>query len=341
MQNILERPASAFVPRELKKPFYYQATTMANRHLARSLVMQTLFEWDFHCHPHEDDNKKDNKDSLNSANKTKVAVSILERNIEEFAEGMSDTTFVKNLLTHIISKRTTLDRIIEKAAPEWPISRISLIDRNVLRTGLYELLFADHKEVPPKVAINEAIELAKTFSGETSGRFVNGVLGAVYRELGEPGKNEGKGKKEMDPSKFPIEKLGGAIVFSKKQDSIQLALVHDVFGRWTLSKGKLEEGDDNLEKATQREIKEELGVEVSIQDNLGMNEYIASDPERGKIRKQVTYFLAETTHQKLTLGTSGGLDDARWFALDEIEKLKMYDDILPIIAKGVKLLTKK
>jgi len=76
-----------------------------------------------------------------------------------------------------------LDKIIEKAAPEWPIAQISIVDRNILRIGLYELLYADKKDVPPKVAINEAIELAKTFSGPTSGKFVNGVLGTVYKQL--------------------------------------------------------------------------------------------------------------------------------------------------------------
>ena len=76
-----------------------------------------------------------------------------------------------------------IDKIIEKAAPEWPIAQIPIIDRNVLRIGLYELLYADKAQVPPKVAINEAIELAKTFSGKISGKFVNGVLGTVYKQL--------------------------------------------------------------------------------------------------------------------------------------------------------------
>ena len=83
-----------------------------------------------------------------------------------------------------------LNKIIEKAAPQWPIEQIAVVDRNVLRLGLYELLFGNRDEVPPKVAINEAIELAKSFGGESSGKFVNGVLGTVYREIGEPGKDD-------------------------------------------------------------------------------------------------------------------------------------------------------
>ncbi|TFG35144.1 MAG: transcription antitermination factor NusB, partial [Parcubacteria group bacterium] len=82
------------------------------------------------------------------------------------------------------------DKIIEKVAPEWPINQITIIDRNVLRIGLYELLFGNKKEVPSKVAINESIELAKSFGGESSGKFINGVLGTVYKEIEEREKNK-------------------------------------------------------------------------------------------------------------------------------------------------------
>ncbi len=297
---------------------------MANRHLSRSIVMQTLFEWDFN-------------------NRNVDASQILERNIREFAQGLGDDTYPHELTTNIQKKLTVLDAIIEKAAPEWPIEKIAIVDRNVLRIGLYELLFVDKKEVPAKVAINEAIELAKTFSGDTSGKFVNGVLGAVYRELGEPGKEEGKKrghpKHILDKSKMLIEKLGGAVVYARRNGKIHLAFVHDIFGHWTLSKGKIEANEDESE-GTVREIKEEIGVDIKILGSIGKNEYIASDPERGKIRKQVTYFLGETPYKELTLGKSGGLDGARWFTLEEISGLNMYDDILPILAKGIKMITK-
>jgi hypothetical protein len=92
-------------------------------------------------------------------------------------------------------------------APDWPLDRIAPVDRNILRLGLFELLFADRAQVPAKVAINEAIELAKTFGGDSSGRFVNGVLGAVYKELGEPGKEE-QGKKKVKLEELPLEKMG-------------------------------------------------------------------------------------------------------------------------------------
>ena len=297
---------------------------MANRHLSRSIVMQSLFEWDFAGRPDSE------------------APSIVERNAEEFAPGMSDFSFMKKLIGDILKKRTDIDNIITKAAPDWPLEKISLIDRNILRIGLYELLFADRKEVPSKVAINEAIELAKSYGGETSGKFVNGVLGAVYKEMGEPGKDEisqkEKKKKFNRPyEEMPIQKLGGAVVYAKDGEEIYFALVHDVFGHWTLSKGKLEAGE-NEEQGTIREIKEEMGLDIKILKELSRNEYIATHPEDGKIRKQVTYFLAESKYEPLTLGTSGGLDQAEWFKIQDILVLNFYNDIFPIITTAVKIL---
>ena len=137
---------------------------MASRHLSRSIVLQSLYEWDFY-------------------DKKPVLKNIVERNIKDFGPGLEEVDFIWKLIEEIEKHMNELDKIIEKAAPEWPIAQISMIDRNVLRIGLSELLYANKDEVPPKVAINEAIELAKTFSGQTSGKFVNGVLGTIYKQL--------------------------------------------------------------------------------------------------------------------------------------------------------------
>jgi len=108
---------------------------------------------------------------------------VLERNIKEFGPGLEDTEFARKLALGVVENMDKLDKIIEKAAPEWPIGQINIVDRNVLRIGLYELIYSNKEEVPPKVAINEAIELAKMFGGESSGKFINGVLGTVFKEL--------------------------------------------------------------------------------------------------------------------------------------------------------------
>lgn len=295
---------------------------MANRHLSRSVVLQALFEWDFR-----------------SLSREQARESLVRIAAEHAQQG--DSAFMDDLLTHIIDRRLDLDLVIEKAAPEWPIDRISPIDRNVLRLGLYELLFADRSAVPAKVAINEAIELSKSFGGDNSGRFVNGVLGAVYKELGEPGKDETTKKKKNVPfEKMPIERLVGAIVYARHEGDVYLALVHDVFGHWTLSKGHLLE-EEKPEDGIVRKVAEEMGLAgVSVIEELGHNEYVASDPEAGKKRKQVQYFLAESPFGDVKLGEDkGGLDDARWFRMRDVLDLNFYEDILPIVTKAIQRLT--
>ena len=298
---------------------------MANRHLSRSIVLQTLFEWDF--------------------NEGKLEVkSALDRNMKEFAPGLEDEAFVLALTEQVIKKQKVVDEIISKAAPEWPIDKISIVDRNILRIGLTELLFGDRAQVPPKVAINEAIELAKSYGGENSGKFVNGVLGAVYKEIGEPGKDETSKKKKVeepvDITKLPVEKKGGAIVYAKKGNDVLFAFVHDVFGYWTISKGGIANGEDETE-ATAREIKNEIGLDITIKEKLGENEYVAKHPEKGKILKKVSYFLAESEYRELMLEKSGGLDGARWFQLSEIPELRMYNDIIPLISKAIEIISKQ
>ena len=296
---------------------------MANRHLSRSVALQTLFEWDFRGQNHDD---------------LKESISRLA---DEFAPGMGDSSFIEELTQNVISKQSDLDKIIEKAAPDWPLDKISIIDRNILRIGLYELLFADRKEVPAKVAINEAIELAKSFGGENSGKFVNGVLGSVYKELGEPGKDSSPKKKkkieDIPYEEMPIQNLGGAVVYARDGSDIYMAFVHDIFGHWTLSKGKIPQGD--VREGTVNKVKEEMGLDVVIKEDLGNNEYIASDPELGKIRKQVHYFLAESQFTDIKLAEKPGLDDGKWFKLADILELNFYNDIVPIVTKAVTILS--
>jgi N utilization substance protein B len=294
---------------------------MANRHLSRSIVLQSLFEWD-----------------LNEIDKKEV-IDVLDRNIEEFAPNKTDRPFMEKLLSGVLSKQTELDLVISKAAPEWPIERISPVDRNILRLGLYELLFSERSEVPAKVAINEAIELSKQFGGDNSSRFVNGVLGAVYKEMGEPGKEEISKRKNKDVpfDQMPIERLSGAVVYAEEGGDIYLALVHDIFGHWTLSKSKVRD-EETFEQGATRAIFEEIGLSVDIEDRLGNNEYIASQPEKGKVRKQVQYFLAKAPYQDVHLAKKGGLDDARWFRVADILELNFYEDILPIVTKAITML---
>jgi transcription antitermination protein NusB len=287
---------------------------MANRHLSRSIALQTLFEKDF-----------------NNFDNSKVET-ILKRNLNDFALGLEDPAFVNELVKGVLKNQKKIDKVIEKAAPEWPVAQISGVDRNVLRLGLYELLFGNKKDVPPRVAINEAIELAKAFGGESSGKFVNGVLGTVFAEVGSPDEKEGKAKKKM-----PEEALAGAVIYRQEKDKFFFLFVHDVFGYWTLSKGHLKE-KETPEQGAAREVKEETGVDIKIEKEIGRNEYVSSDPEKGKIKKRVIYFLASTSEKNAHLKETGGLDRVKWFKTEELGDLKTYEDIRPIIAKAVKIL---
>ena len=150
---------------------------MAARNLGRGIVLQSLFEWDFY------ERERDLK-------------AIVKRNLDEFAPG-----FVMNLAESVQKNIKKLDEIIEVSAPEWPVDKLPIVDRNVLRIGLNELLYANREEVPPRVAINEAIELAKTYGGLNSGKFINGVMGTVYREIGEPDKKEESEKTQITNDK--------------------------------------------------------------------------------------------------------------------------------------------
>ena len=134
---------------------------MSNRHLARAIALQSLYEWDFHgC--------------------VSDVHGIIVRNLEEFAPKLDEKEFAQKLVKGIAEHRDDIDATITRFAPDWPLPKITVVDRNVLRIGTYELKY--DTDIPSKVAINEAIELAKTFGGESSGKFVNGVLGAVYRD---------------------------------------------------------------------------------------------------------------------------------------------------------------
>ncbi len=154
---------------------------MANRHLSRTVAMQSLYEWDFN----------DQQKSL---------LSITEYNVKQFAPGLEDPAFIFNLIKGVEAHLPEIDKIIVDTAPEWPIDQITVVDRSILRLGIYELMFA--LEVPPKVAINEAVELGKAFGGESSGKFINGVLGTLYKQLPEEIKLAGEAQeKEKKESK--------------------------------------------------------------------------------------------------------------------------------------------
>lgn len=142
----------------------------SNRHLGRIVAMQTLYEYVF---------RSDCGDSS-----TDVAT-ILDRNIQRYSETIDDKEFIVKLVSGVVGDVKKLDAELQPLAPEWPLDQIARIDHVILWIGLYELIH--HDDVPPKVAINEAVELAKSFGSDSSSKFVNGVLGSAYRARGGGG----------------------------------------------------------------------------------------------------------------------------------------------------------
>lgn len=147
--------------------------------------MQSLYQWDFNGQKND-------------------LLAILQTSFLEFAPNFDDNGFTEKMIIGILGSLSQIDGLIQEFAPEWPISQITIIDRNILRIGIYELKI--DKTVPPKVAINEAIEMAKTFGGESSGKFVNGVLGAIYKKMLETG----EAVPEEDKPVAPTEPVGSA-----------------------------------------------------------------------------------------------------------------------------------
>jgi N utilization substance protein B len=144
---------------------------MSNRHLARTIALQTLFAWDFNGRKNGDLEK------------------IMVDNFANFAPNFDDGGFVKDLISGVAEHTDIIDKHIIKYATEWPLDQITAVDRNILRLGIYELLYT---AIPPRVAINESIEIAKSFGGDSSGKFVNGVLGALYGDEPEIQKRDNK-----------------------------------------------------------------------------------------------------------------------------------------------------
>lgn len=161
-----------------------------NRHLARTLAMQTLYEWDFR--------------------QDKSVHEMLDANLKATNHAEDDATFLRALVDGVIDQREAIDKLIQEHAPEWPLDQISVVDKSILRLAIYELLYMN--DVPAKVAINEAVELAKTFGGDNTSRFINGVLGTIYRKSERYAKDQAeaesvKPETVVEPNESTEEKI--------------------------------------------------------------------------------------------------------------------------------------
>lgn len=284
---------------------------MANRHLARTIALQTLFEWDFM------EGKKNIEELFDYIRK-------------EFAPDFDDQGFSLKLIKNVASQKKELDNVITHFAPEWPIDQITVTDRNVLRIGIYELKM--DLDIPPKVAINEAIELAKAFGGESSGKFVNGVLGSIYKEMVK------NGEKQDLSSQGIREMSAGGMVYRQEDDGYYFTLILDAYGKWTFPKGHVDKNEPE-EIAALREITEETGLKnLKSMGYLGETEVKVHKPNEKPFRKLIKYYLVATSDVEIKVPDTSELQDAKWYTAKEALDILGYDNAKDIFNKGLEKL---
>lgn len=255
---------------------------------------------------------------------------LVSKNWREFGPEYDDAGFAETLTRGVTDNQAEIDALIVKYAPEWPLEQITNVDRNVLRLGIYELKF--NPDMPPKVAINEAIELAKSFGGESSGRFVNGVLGSIYRDMVAQGE-------KVELAAPPRQTSAGGVVYRHDPDgSYSFALIEDATGRWTFAKGKIADGED-LSQAASREVSEELGItDLTVGPKVGEIEITVNEPGQRPRPKTVHYFLMETHATEVRPQSTPELRSAGWHSATETWRILGYENARGIFQRALELL---
>ncbi len=298
---------------------------MITRRESRGIALQTLFYNDFK----QDKEWKDNyeyalSDFFDAKEDDGKKVERIKKDEYSF-----------NLVKNVLEKKTLLDDIIKKAAVDWPLEKISIINRNILRIGIFELLF--DKEIPTAIAANEAIILSKIFNNsEKDDQFISGVLGAVSEAAGFD-----------DESKKRIEKEKkikyGFLPFVEKNKKIKIALVYNIFGKWTLPKGSINQEFPNEAEAIRAIAKDKFNIEGEVLEKIGGHTYSAGIVNDKKIIKTINYFLLKVSNlDQIKLNPKlEGLTEIKFFNFDEIDGLEIYDDIKGFINNAKKILEKK
>ncbi len=296
-----------------------------SRHFCRIVAMQSLYEWDF----------RQSGPSVKD---------ITERNLKEGTAEIDkkDKEFIFVLIDGVLKNLKEIDEIIKVAAPEWPINQIAAVDRTILRLGIFELLYL--KEIPPKVAINEAIELGKAFGGENSGKFVNGVLGTIYRnsDLYKEEEESTLAKASLDKEEkketSKIEAAGG-LVYREEDKKIYFLLVKDRFLKWTIPKGKIEAGEE-ASQAAGRETREETGISnLELISELGKFKLFPKK-EGEKIQKTVDTFLFKTNEKKVDMAKvkDPEIKEVKWFEIKDAIKNAGYKNTEELINEAVRII---
>ena len=255
-----------------------------------------------------------------------AVVSVFDRIADD--EGIQcskeEKRYVQETIHGVLAHQKDIDKMLAAVATDWPIEKMAIVDRNVLRLGLFEILFGEPFNVPPKVAISEAIETVKLYGGEASGAFVNGVLGTILKEVKTPDEIE---------STSSARKMVGSLVFAVRDDVPCFVFIKDMKNKWTVPKGRIQE-QETLQDAVSRVTREEVGLTVKALHQIGRDMYINHSPD-GVVRKDVTYLLSEGQYAPLNLKACEGLKDVGWFTAEEAAALPMYKNVITILRDAV------
>ena len=297
---------------------------MSRRHQSRELILKTLYNLDVldDLKPYTDINYV-----IDTMNKIRVIDSV---------DSKDDLDYSKKILSAIIDRINTINDILTKAAPEWPLDKINIIDRNILRIGIYEIIFANDEGTPPKVAINEAIELAKEYSGQKSFSFVNGVMGTIYKEIFNNKELEQNQQKENKKEISFIE----CVPYSLDKNMLYLGFILDKNKKWCFPKSE-EDKNKNIEENILNILNNKFDVIERINEytKLTNKSITLSKREGEKIKENTTFYLIKMDYKIINSQNTDKSISAKWIKSNEIEKLNKQNDIEDIINKTLEKLS--
>lgn len=289
---------------------------MSKRHQSREIVLRTLYNLDI-------------LGDLHSYINIDTAINILAENNKLSPDDIvDDKDYSQAVFRGILDKITTIDEIISKAAPEWPIDKINIIDRNILRIGIFEILFAADNGTPPRVAINESVELAKEYSSNKSSGFVNGVLGSIYKELYD------KSSENMSDGLDKEEILNIiCIPYNIHKDIIYIGFIEDSYKKWSFAKDTQDNNlqlEDNIIQILNNKFAPVSNI-IEYSKITVMNNYKEINDK--KIKSIDSYYLVNIDNIETNPLDKINIKSAKWVRIDEINKLSKYSEMTNVLNK--------
>ncbi len=292
---------------------------MANRGLARLIAVQTVFAGVFRGDLDIDDQ-----------------VAYVAENFS-IVEDKETLDYALKIVKGVFDNKDKIDEILRGAVVKTSLENVYAIDLSILRCALFELLFSKDEKIPPRVVLDEYIELAKFLSNDSSRRFVNGVLASIYENVKDGDSADGEEDVVGEDNRI------GFMVYKIVDGVVYVLMIYDRFYFWTLPKGRVLDGESH-EDVIVRKAKEEIGLDIekgSIGEKIGDTQYVYRDPERGLIRVNVDYYLVEYNGamEDVSVGNKKSVLDVKFFDVEELADLRVYDDIIRVLNSGLEYIS--